>query len=135
MLACGTGIAPIIQVTKHILENENDYTQVYLLYSLKTQDDILLSDILDTFKDYWNFKVIYVLSRASRATLETNKGSIKYGDHVRFGRINETVIEEEFTPINNSDQYLLLCGTKSFVKDMTKLFLHLGLKRDHIFNF
>ena len=135
MLACGTGIAPIIQVTRQVLENENDYTQVHLLYSSKTQNDILLKDVLDTFKDYWNFVVKYVLSRTSSVSVENNKGLIRYGDCVRYGRINETVIIEEFASINNSRNYALICGTRSFAKDMTKILLHLGLERDQIFNF
>lgn len=135
MLACGTGIAPMIQVIRLIVENENDDTQVFLLYSTKTQGDILFKDILDKFKDYWNFTVKYALSRSSIEFLEANKCSIKYGDQVRFGRINEEMIVEEIMPVVDSNSYILVCGTKSFSKDMIKILTHLGKEKNQIFLF
>ena len=34
MLACGSGIAPFIQLIRHVVENEDDYTQIVLFYSV-----------------------------------------------------------------------------------------------------
>ena len=131
MLACGSGIAPFIQLIRHIVENEDDYTQIVLFYSIKTQKDILLKNILDSFKEYWNFAVKYILSRSSPELLEADKGLVKYGDDVKFGRIIETMISKEL----NDSNYFLICGTKSFTKDISKILLHIGQEWNKIFTF
>ncbi|KAL2465827.1 NADH--cytochrome b5 reductase 1 [Abeliophyllum distichum] len=42
MLAGGSGITPMFQVTRAILENPNDKTKVHLIYANVTHEDILL---------------------------------------------------------------------------------------------
>ncbi|XP_059641284.1 NADH--cytochrome b5 reductase 1-like isoform X4 [Cornus florida] len=42
MLAGGTGITPMFQVTRAILENPNDKTNIHLIYANVTNEDILL---------------------------------------------------------------------------------------------
>ena len=137
MIACGTGIAPMIQLIRQILNDKDDYTKIRLLYSSRTQDDILLKDFLDTFTDYWNFSVKYFLSRSSAASLDEDKGSIKYGDQVIFGRIDQGVLVEEMVTetICIADCFIVVCGTNSFNKDMINYVLHLGFKRSQIFIF
>ena len=49
MLACGTGIAPMYQVMRQMLENESEETRIILLYSVSTAKDILLKQQLDNF--------------------------------------------------------------------------------------
>ncbi len=65
MLAAGTGIAPMVQVILHILDNEQDETFIHLLYSCKQYDNILAKNILDASTSYWNFSCTYVLSQVS----------------------------------------------------------------------
>ena len=65
MLAAGTGIAPMLQVIQEILTNEEDETIIQLVYSCRTYDDILMKDVLNEMKAYWNFSVLYVLTKVS----------------------------------------------------------------------
>ena len=138
MLACGTGIAPMFQVICQVLENEDDYTVMTLLYSSHSQHEILLKDKLKDFSGYWNFKAIYYLSQSSAESLARDKGAICYGDDVKFGRINELALRTEFaqlcaTPSTNIQ--ILTCGTKSFDKDMIKYLLNMGHSHERIFKF
>ncbi|KAH9542745.1 hypothetical protein CY35_13G024000 [Sphagnum magellanicum] len=65
MLAGGTGITPMYQVARAILENPEDKTKIYMIYANVTYDDILLKEDLDRFaRDYpGQFKVYYVLNQ------------------------------------------------------------------------
>lgn len=133
MLACGTGIAPMVQVIRAVLCNEDDCTRLTLLYALRTQHDILLKTVLDEFCDYWNFKVIYYLSQCSKEMLERDKGQICYSDHVKFGRIGLVNLESEVA--DKIRMKVLVCGTKSFDKDMIKYLLLIGYTYEQIFKF
>ena len=62
-LAAGTGIAPMIQVIRSILDDEEDDTQIKLLYSVKTYDQILMKPLLDEWAGFWNFTSTYFLSQ------------------------------------------------------------------------
>ena len=78
MLAAGTGIAPMLQVIQGILSNEQDETFIDLVYSSRTYDDILMKHTLDEMKAYWNFSVLYVVSKVSQINLNSNsKHTIK----------------------------------------------------------
>jgi cytochrome-b5 reductase len=65
MLAGGTGITPMYQVARAILENPEDKTKIHLIYANVTYDDILLKEDLDRFaREYPDqFKVYYVLNQ------------------------------------------------------------------------
>ncbi|KAH9704819.1 NADH-cytochrome b5 reductase [Citrus sinensis] len=65
MIAGGTGITPMFQLTRAILENPKDKTNVHLIYANVTVGDILLKDELDSFATNFpnRFKVYYVLSQ------------------------------------------------------------------------
>ncbi|GMG98372.1 hypothetical protein Nepgr_000212 [Nepenthes gracilis] len=64
MLAGGTGITPMFQVTRAILENPSDKTKVHLIYANVTYEDILLKEELDSFAQNFpdRFSVYYVLN-------------------------------------------------------------------------
>lgn len=65
MIAGGTGITPMFQVTRAILENPQDKTNINLIYANVTYDDILLKEELDAFAIAFpdRFKVYYVLNQ------------------------------------------------------------------------
>ena len=65
MLAAGTGIAPMLQVIKVIIDNEDDETFIKLFYSCKTASDILMKQRIDEYKQFWNFQAIYFLTQVS----------------------------------------------------------------------
>ena len=119
MLACGTGIAPMIQVIRAVVENEEDETFLHLVYGSRTQDDILMKKELDDFTSFWNFTVLYSLSRTSQSSLSSCPGSIKYADKVHIGRIDRKLVEQEIPrPSAGRKVMVLICGTESFNNDM-----------------
>ncbi|KAL8460148.1 hypothetical protein ACS0TY_031116 [Phlomoides rotata] len=65
MVAGGSGITPMFQVTRAILENPSDKTRVHLIYANVTYDDILLKDELDSLARNYpdRFKIYYVLNQ------------------------------------------------------------------------
>ena len=69
MLAAGTGIAPMLQVIQGILANEDDETFIHLVYSSQRYADILMKDTLDEMKAFWNFSVLYIMTKVSEFSL------------------------------------------------------------------
>ncbi|KAI4301002.1 hypothetical protein L6164_034321 [Bauhinia variegata] len=65
MLAGGSGITPMFQVARAILENPKDRTKVHLIYANVTYEDILLRQELDGLAANYpdRFKVYYVLNQ------------------------------------------------------------------------
>ncbi|KAI4341188.1 hypothetical protein MLD38_025944 [Melastoma candidum] len=65
MLAGGSGITPMFQVARAILENPKDRTNVHLIYANVTQEDILLKEELEDLAACYpdRFKVYYVLNQ------------------------------------------------------------------------
>ena len=154
MLACGTGIAPMVQVIRsatpifppacasltvchtprQIVENEDDDTRVHLVYGCKTQHTILQKEFLDECKQFWNFSVLYSLSNCTVQEVQEHKGLLKYQDKVHYGRIDMDLVKTEMPPplLKHS---ILICGTKSFDKDMINHLLKLGYTKSMYFKF
>ncbi|XP_048504487.1 NADH--cytochrome b5 reductase 1 isoform X2 [Beta vulgaris subsp. vulgaris] len=65
MLAGGTGITPMFQVIRAILENPTDTTKLQLVYANVTYEDILLKEELDSFAHNFpdRFSLYYVLNQ------------------------------------------------------------------------
>ena len=136
MLCCGTGIAPMIQVIRAVVENDDEETFVHLVYGCRTQGDVLMKKELDHFSSYWNFTVLYSLSRTSQSSLASNPGSIKYADKVHFGRIDVKLVEQEMPrPQAGGRSIVLVCGTQSFDEDMIQHLTHMGYTNDVYFKY
>ena len=68
----------MIQVIRAIVENEEEDTFVRLVYACRSQHDIILkSEYLDSWTSYWNFSVLYALSKASEDSMAADAGSIR----------------------------------------------------------
>ncbi|XP_028807569.1 NADH--cytochrome b5 reductase 1 [Neltuma alba] len=65
MLAGGSGITPMFQLIRAILENPKDTTKLSLVYANVTVDDILLKEELDRFANKFpnRFSVYHVLNK------------------------------------------------------------------------
>eukprot|EP00795_Rhopilema_esculentum_P004731 gene4731-21030_t len=131
MLAAGTGIAPMLQLIRAVLGNDNDDTRLTLLYSCKKACDILMKDQLDEFRAFWNFNVTYFLTQAS---LEDDQSCIRYGDVILNTRIDKDFLLN-ILPKASDRTKILICGTKSFDKDMINYALNIGYQLDEIFIF
>jgi len=77
MVAGGTGITPMYQLLLEILSNPRDRTEVRLVYSSRTEADIILREELDALAAaYPNFKVRYTLTGAAPAGWAGAKGRV-----------------------------------------------------------
>ena len=136
LLACGTGITPMLQVIREVVENEDEETFIHLVYGCQTQDDILLKKELDHYATFWNFTVLYALSRTDADSLAETSGVIKYGDKVHFGRIDADLVVKEMHRFEKKRSTMtLVCGTDQFNKDMLRYLCTAGYMEDMCFKF
>ncbi|MED6210219.1 NADH-cytochrome b5 reductase [Stylosanthes scabra] len=108
MIAGGSGITPMFQITRAILENPKDKTKIFLLYANVTVDDILLKEELDNFVNKYpnQFKVYHVL----------NKPPNEWNDGV--GYITKDMIQTH-CPAPAKDIQILMCGPPPMNNAMT----------------
>jgi cytochrome-b5 reductase len=68
LIAGGTGITPMYQLTKHILDNPTDMTKLILYYCNKTEDDILMKRELDILAQAYpdRLQIHYAIDHPSR---------------------------------------------------------------------
>lgn len=107
LLAAGTGIAPMIQVLRHITSSDEDYTMVRLLFGIAKYREIYLKNELDELKRFWNVSILYCLSD------ETKVEDLKYGDEVHCREIDEELLEVELSKYR-TPPHVLLCGPNTF---------------------
>jgi len=91
MLAGGTGIAPMYQILQAAHKNQ-DISKFILLYSNKTQEDILLKKELDEMVELKKFKLEVI----NTLTRETNDSDWK-GER---GRIDDEKIKKILSSTN-----------------------------------
>ncbi|KAJ9465238.1 NADH-cytochrome b5 reductase 2 [Diplonema papillatum] len=66
MVAGGTGITPMYQVVRHLLDDPTDKTQLSLIFANRSEADILMkAELDDMLAKYDRLKVFYVLDSAS----------------------------------------------------------------------
>ncbi|KAL3637028.1 NADH-cytochrome b5 reductase [Castilleja foliolosa] len=124
MLAGGSGITPMFQVARAILENPNDRTKVHLIYANVTSDDILLKDEIDSLaKNYPDsFKVYYVLNQPP----EVWNGGV--------GFVSKEMIQAH-CPAPASDIQILRCGPPPMNKAMAGHLEAIGYSSEMQFQF
>ncbi|KAJ8429415.1 hypothetical protein Cgig2_027677 [Carnegiea gigantea] len=140
MIAGGSGITPMFQVARAILENPKDKTKVHLIYANVTYEDILLKhqknkitpwhevgrvlEELDSMaKSYPDrFSVYYVLNQP----LEGWKGGV--------GFVSKEMIKEHCPP-PASDIQILRCGPPPMNKAMAAHLEELGYTPEMQFQF
>jgi len=119
----------MIQVMRTIIENESDETLIHLLYCCRDQHNILLKPQLREFSSYWNVKVTYVLSHVTEAGVKLDPGLIQYGDLVHYGKLDCDLVVTEM-PEASLKNFVFICGTKSFDKDVINHLSKNGYTRD-----
>jgi len=131
MFCAGTGIAPMYPIAKSIVENDSDDTYVHLLYACKGFEDILLRNEVQQLALYWNFSAEIFLSRVESAT----ENGARYGECIRKGKIDKGVVTEHLAGKTLQQVFILICGTKSFNKDMIKYVKQVGVPDESIYMF
>jgi cytochrome-b5 reductase len=116
MIAGGTGITPMLQIIRAIVDNPADLTEVALIYANVTFEDILLKEEIDDLvKKHDQIKVYYVLNNPPKDW----KGGV--------GFVSEEMIEN-FMPHPSSDTKVLICGPPPMVSAMKRLSSNLGFE-------
>ncbi|GMH09655.1 hypothetical protein Nepgr_011496 [Nepenthes gracilis] len=115
MLAGGSGITPMFQVTRAILENPRDKTSVHLIYGNVTSEDILVKEELDNLAAKYpdRFTVYYVLNQPP----EVWNGGV--------GFITKEMIKAH-CPAPAADIQILRCGPPPMNKAMAAHLDELG---------
>lgn len=124
MLAGGSGITPMFQVARAILENPNDKTKVHLIYANVTSEDILLKEELDSMAEEYpdRFKIFYVLNQPP----EVWNGGV--------GFVSQEMIKTH-CPAPAEDIQILRCGPPPMNKAMAAHLEELGYTREMQFQF
>nr|CAD1828979.1 unnamed protein product [Ananas comosus var. bracteatus] len=124
MLAGGSGITPMFQVTRAILENPKDQTKVHLIYANVTYDDILLKEELDALASNYpkQFKVSYVLNQPPE------------GWNGGVGFVSKEMIQTH-CPAPAPDIQILRCGPPPMNKAMGAHLDDLGYTKEMQFQF
>ena len=96
-----------------------------LLYSCKTQDDIILQQPLEELaQKNANIGVEFSLTREPQDSNWTG----------RRGRIDEQYIKESLQDFDIDKTGCYLCGTPNFVQSMVNLLMDAGIKEDKIWH-
>jgi len=99
MVAGGSGITPIYQVTRAVLQEPKNITEISLLFSNHTVDDIILRKELNELAEkYKNFKVWYIVSQKPKTEWKFS-----------VGRINVDLMKEKLFP-SNEETIAFVCG-------------------------
>eukprot|EP00850_Spirogloea_muscicola_P019967 SM000203S06143 [mRNA] locus=s203:92814:94970:+ [translate_table: standard] len=124
MIAGGTGLTPMYQVARAILENLHDKTRIRLIYANVTYEDILLKDELDALvkKHPTRMSVHYVLNQPP------------IGWTGGAGYITREMIEKH-CPTPAPDVMILRCGPLPMNKAMAAHCEAIGHAKDRLFMF
>ncbi|KAF8601756.1 nitrate reductase [Ceratobasidium sp. AG-I] len=111
LICAGSGITPILQVLRSVLEDaENEETTLWLLDSNRTEQDILCRDELFTFAERkGRMKVHFTLSKSPNE-----------GWTFSTGRINDDMMRLHLPPSNQPDALILVCGPDALIKQTVK---------------
>lgn len=123
MVCGGTGITPMWQVFRAVLDDPNDRTEISLVFANVTEDDILLRSQLDELAaSDERFNVYYVLNDPP----EGWTGGV--------GFVTQPILEERFGKAE-SDSLALMCGPPPMNKAMKGILANLGYTDAKVFKF
>jgi cytochrome-b5 reductase len=116
LIAGGSGITPVYQLITEILSNPRDKTEIRLLYSNHTENDIILKQELDALSViHPQFKVVYTITKQ-----EASGKNVDQSQNILYGRINDEMIKTYFPPPTLKEHVkVFVCGPPSMVKDLT----------------
>ncbi|KAI0399874.1 hypothetical protein F4802DRAFT_528947 [Xylaria palmicola] len=120
MVAGGTGITPMYQLIRAICEDDEDTTEVSLVYANRSEQDMLLRDELDAFARRYpgNLRVWYLVDKATTPGWE-------YGE----GYVNADVMRQHLpAPDDDGETKLLLCGPPGMINACKKTAASLGFR-------
>eukprot|EP01059_Diplonema_ambulator_P001806 TRINITY_DN11526_c0_g1_i1.p2 TRINITY_DN11526_c0_g1~~TRINITY_DN11526_c0_g1_i1.p2 ORF type:complete len:306 (+),score=107.49 TRINITY_DN11526_c0_g1_i1:38-919(+) len=106
MIAGGTGLTPMYQILRHLLDNPEDKTAIAMLYANKSVNDILLASELEHMTRMYNhrFKLYFVVETAPQ---HWNQG---------IGYINASMVKAYMPKPGEERSRILVCGPPGMMK-------------------
>lgn len=114
MICGGSGITPIFQVLRAVMQDQNDPTPCVVLDGNKTEEDILCRTELDAFvaMDQQKCRVVHILNNPSESWTGLR------------GRVSEELLREFAMP--EEESMVLICGPEPMVNVARRLLVGLG---------
>jgi cytochrome-b5 reductase len=105
LIAGGTGITPMLQLVRKILDNPQDKTKIKFIFANRTQKDILLKDELDKLaKEHADrLKIKYIISNNEP------------GWNGEVGHVNKDMIKGMMKGSQHKDSMVFVCGPPGMV--------------------
>ncbi|RKP24396.1 hypothetical protein SYNPS1DRAFT_23515 [Syncephalis pseudoplumigaleata] len=137
LIAGGTGITPMIQVARKILENPEDKTKLSLLFANVTEDDILARDVLEAMATKYpdRLNLYYTVDKP-----------VADWKHYK-GYVNEKMIKETM-PLPGEGNIIMVCGPPPMLESVSGpkgpkftqgevggTLKKMGYTKDHVFKF
>jgi cytochrome-b5 reductase len=122
-VCAGSGITPMIQIILAITHNENDHTNMSLLYQNREERDILLKTELDSLleehgREKGKLRAKYALSRAPKGWETSNSRHIT-------GYITKASLQKDLPPPGPTTK-IGICGPSGFNKSIVAALKQLG---------
>ncbi|KAL4900354.1 nitrate reductase [NADPH] [Aspergillus multicolor] len=126
MICGGTGITPVFQVLRAVMQDERDETRCVLLDGNRLEEDILMRGELDGFEA--------LEAKKERCTIvhTLTKGDEKWSG--RRGRIDEELIRQ-YAGSPDDETMVLVCGPGPMEKASKTILLSLGWKEESLHYF
>ncbi|RDL42469.1 putative NADH-cytochrome b5 reductase 2 [Venustampulla echinocandica] len=139
LIAGGTGITPMYQLTRAIFNNPNDKTKVTLVFGNVTEEDILLKHELAELENTYpqRFRAFYVLDKAPNKDWR--------GD---TGFITKELLKKVLPEPKNENIKVFVCGPPGMYKaisgmkkspkdqgDLSGILKDLGYSQDQVYKF
>lgn len=124
MICGGTGVTPVFQVLRAVMQDDQDDTRCVLLDGNRLEEDILLREELDGYEAQCGekCKIVHTLTKGS-------------GDwRGRRGRIDEKLIKE-YAGAPDEQTMVLVCGPGPMEKASKETLLSLGWKESNLHYF
>lgn len=118
----GVAVAPMVNIIRHILSDEDDETILHLYVCFKDFPDILLKESLRDFMNYWNFKLSLFLPHHNEFC-KTIKASSSCNCQEKNKLFTETIyfhritIESIIKP--HPDTLYILSGSEEFLSNIS----------------
>jgi len=123
MIAGGSGITPMLQIVRDVCKNQQDRTELSLIFANVTEADILLRAELDKLaSEHKNFKVHYTLDKPHAGW----SGST--------GFVTAEMMQKHL-PGPADDSVLLMCGPPRMIESLEKNCKSLDYRDDQFFKY
>jgi glycine betaine catabolism B len=119
-VAGGIGVTPFRSMLKYLLDN-NEQRDIALLYSNRTIDEVVYTDVLDQAQDKFGIKTVYTL---------TDQKQIPAQWQGYRGHFNADIIAKEIPDFRERAFYI--SGSGVFVRAFKDVLLGMGISRNKI---